>query len=233
MILPRDGRVLAAPSGAFSAARGRLAVCVPNGLPALPPGSTPSASPLCYTAQYPMKGGPAVASALPDLLVQAGIFCLLFLPYRHKYSRSRRLLSGALYIYFCIVLDLTLLPVLCRVPYVPAHRFSVNLYPFRDLLHGWGDSVGQILLNVLLFLPFGVLLPRRTGRGFFITLFQAALCSATIELLQPFFDRTCDITDLITNVAGCACGYLIGLPLAQPLQRLGERLDRTEKNRRR
>lgn len=44
-----------------------------------------------------------------------------------------------------------------------------------------------------------------------------------------FFDRTCDITDLITNVAGCACGYLIGLPLAQPLQRLGERLDRTEK----
>ena len=129
-----------------------------------------------------------------------------------------------------------MLPVLCRVPYVPAHRFSVNLYPFRDLLHGWGDSVGQILLNVLLFMPFGVLLPRCTGRGFFITLFQAALCSATIELLQPFFDRTCDITDLITNVtnvAGCACGYLIGLPLAQPLQRLGERLDRTEKNRRR
>lgn len=177
-----------------------------------------------------------MASALPDLLVQAGIFCLLFLPHRHEYSRSRRLLSGALYIYFCIVLDLTLLPVLCRVPYVPAHRFSVNLYPFRDLLHGWGDSVGQILLNVLLFMPFGVLLPRCTGRGFFITLFQAALCSATIELLQPFFDRTCDITDLITNVtnvAGCACGYLIGLPLAQPLQRLGERLDRTEKNRRR
>ena len=67
----------------------------------------------------------------------------------------------------------------------------------------------------------------------FITLFQATLYSATIELLQPFFDRTCDITDLITNVAGCACGYLIGLPLAQPLQRLGERLDRTEKNRRR
>lgn len=233
MILPRDGSALAAPGCAECAARGRLAVCVPKGLPALPPGSTPSAPPPCYTALYPMKGGPAVASALPDLLVQAGIFCLLFLPHRHKYSRSRRLLSGALYIYFCIVLDLTLLPVLCRVLYVPAHRFSINLYPFRDLLHGWGDSIRQILLNVLLFMPFGVLLPRCTGRGFFITLFRAALCSATIELLQPFFDRTCDITDLITNVAGCACGYLIGLPLAQPLQRLGERLDRTENNRRR
>ena len=174
-----------------------------------------------------------MASVLPDLLVQAGIFCLLFLPGRRNCARSRRLLSVVLYVYSCAVLGLTLLPVLSRLPYAPAHRFSANLRPFRDLLHGWGDSVGQILLNVLLFLPFGVLLPRYTGRGFFITLFQAALCSAAIELLQPFFDRTCDITDIITNVAGCACGYLIGLPLVQPLRRLGDRLDRATKNRHR
>ena len=180
-----------------------------------------------------MKGGPAVASVLPDLLVQAGIFCLLFLPTRRKCARSRWLLSGVLYVYFCAVLGLTLLPVLCRLPYVPAHTFSANLRPFRDLLHGWGDSVGQILLNVLLFLPFGALLPRWTGRGFFVTLLQAAACSAAIELLQPFFGRTCDITDLITNVVGCAWGYLIGLPLAQLLRRLGDRLDRPTKNRHR
>ncbi len=174
-----------------------------------------------------------MASVLPDLLVQAGIFCLLFLPTRRKCARSRWLLSGVLYVYFCAVLGLTLLPVLCRLPYVPAHTFSANLRPFRDLLHGWGDSVGQILLNVLLFLPFGALLPRWTGRGFFVTLLQAAACSAAIELLQPFFGRTCDITDLITNVVGCAWGYLIGLPLAQPLRRLGDRLDRPTKNRHR
>ena len=174
-----------------------------------------------------------MVSALPDLLVQAGIFCLLLLPHRRQCARSRRLLSGVLYVYFCAVLGLTLLPVLSRLPYVTAHTFSANLCPFRDLLHGWGNSVEQILLNVLLFLPFGVLVPRRIGRGFLVTLLQTAASSAVIELLQPFFGRTCDITDLITNAVGCACGYLIGLPLAQPLRRLGDRLDRPTNNRRR
>ena len=31
--------------------------------------------------------------------------------------------------------------------------------------------------------------------------------SLGIELLQPFFDRSSDITDLITNVTGGALGY--------------------------
>jgi glycopeptide antibiotics resistance protein len=31
--------------------------------------------------------------------------------------------------------------------------------------------------------------------------------SLSIELLQPFFDRSSDVTDLITNVIGGALGY--------------------------
>ena len=143
---------------------------------------------------------------LPDLCVLGLVFALRILPRRRKWPRSRFLLSCGLYIYFCGVLRVTLLPVV-------------------DLLYGWGDSVGQILLNMLLFLPFGALVPLRTGRGLFLTLLQAAACSATIELVQPFFDRSCDITDFITNTVGCACGYLVGLPLRPPLQRLGRWLD--------
>ena len=33
------------------------------------------------------------------------------------------------------------------------------------------------------------------------------LMSLGIELLQPFFDRSSDVTDLITNVIGGALGY--------------------------
>lgn len=162
---------------------------------------------------------------LPDLCVLGLVFALRILPRRRKWSRSRFLLSCGLYIYFCGVLRVTLLPVVSRLPHVAEHVFAVNLRPFRDLLYGWGDSVGQILLNMLLFLPFGALVPLRTGRGLFLTLLQAAACSATIELVQPFFDRSCDITDFITNTVGCACGYLVGLPLRPPLQRLGRWLD--------
>ena len=139
---------------------------------------------------------------LPDLCVLTLAFVVLVLPRRRKWPRSRFLLSCGLYIYFCGILRVTLLPVVSRLPYVAEHVFAVNLRPFRDLLHGWGNSVGQILLNMLLFLPFGVLVPLRTGRGLFLTLLQAAVCSAAIELVQPFFGRSCDITDLITNTVG-------------------------------
>ena len=164
-------------------------------------------------------------TVLADLCVLGLIFALRILPGRRRWPRSRFLLSCGLYLYFCGVLSVTLLPVVSRLPYVAGRVFAMNLRPFRDLLHGWGNSVGQILLNMLLFLPFGVLVPLRTGRGFFLTLLQAAACSAAIELVQPFFGRSCDITDLITNTVGCACGYLVGLPLRPPLQRLGRWLD--------
>lgn len=161
----------------------------------------------------------------PDLCVLA-LLSVPVLCLRRPRTRSRRMLAGALYLYLCGVLTLTLLPVIGKLPYVPEHTFSANLRPFRDLLHGWGNSVGQIVLNLLLFLLFGILVPLYTGKGFAFTVISAAACSAAIELLQPFFDRTCDITDLITNTLGCACGYLLYLPLRSPLGRLLERLDK-------
>lgn len=161
----------------------------------------------------------------PDLCVLA-LLAVPVLCLRRPCTRSRRVLASALYLYLCGVLALTLLPIIEKLPYVPEHAFSANLRPFRDLLHGWGDSVGQIVLNLLLFLPFGILVPLNSGKGFAFTLLMATACSAAIELLQPFFDRTCDITDLITNTLGCACGYLLYLPLCSPLGRLLERLDK-------
>ena len=104
---------------------------------------------------------------LPDLCVLGLVFALRILPRRRKWSRSRFLLSCGLYIYFCGILRVTLLPVVSRLPYVAEHVFAVNLRPFRDLLHGWGNSVGQILLNMLLFCPSARLCPCARGGGFF------------------------------------------------------------------
>ena len=206
-------------------------ICPPGDLPRRIRwiGSTFSGFSPWYTAGQE-RGDFGVLSVLPDLAVQIGLFLLLFCSHRRRGAWGRRLLSAAVYMYLCAILWVTLVPILTRLPYVSGHSFSANLCPFRDLLRGWGDSVGQILLNVLLFMPFGILLPPLTGRGLACTLLQAAACSAGIELLQPFFGRTCDITDLITNVIGCAGGYLVGLPLTQAMGRL---MGRQTKNRRR
>jgi len=85
----------------------------------------------------------------------------------------------------------------------------MNLTPFIDVSLGRGDFLRQVFLNIIMTLPFGFLFPliRNKRAKFGVTVFFCFLMSLSIELLQPFFDRTSDITDLITNVIGGALGY--------------------------
>lgn len=163
--------------------------------------------------------------SVPDLAVLAGIFFIRIWPLRRTLSRSRFLLTVTVYLYFCGVWAATMLPVLWQLPHISMHPYTVNLLPFNDFLHGWGDTVRQIVLNVVMLIPFGLLVPRLTRRKFLHTMLLSVALMASIELLQPLFSRSCDITDLITNMIGCAIGYLIGLPLASPLAKLSLWLD--------
>lgn len=84
--------------------------------------------------------------------------------------------------------------------------FSVNYIPMIDIL----NSPFQYLLNVLMFIPMGFLLPliwkkygdwkHVLGYACFLTIF--------IEVAQVFTFRTTDIDDLLTNVLGAALGYV-------------------------
>ena len=89
-------------------------------------------------------------------------------------------------------------------PYQP-----MNLVPFIDVSLGRGDFFRQVCLNVVMTMPFGFLFPLTRGKRtqFGAALFFCFLMSLGIELLQPFFDRSSDVTDLITNVIGGALGY--------------------------
>ena len=66
-----------------------------------------------------------------------------------------------------------------------------------------------MFLNIVMTLPFGFLFPltRDKKAKFGVTVFFCFMMSLGIELLQPFFDRSSDITDLITNIIGGALGY--------------------------
>ena len=95
--------------------------------------------------------------------------------------------------------------------YIPMH-----MAPFEDVIHRHGDYVRQIVLNVVLFLPFGVLQPlcdRCRGRRprFWRCLLLALALSAGIELVQPLLHvfRRADITDVITNTIGGVLGYAL------------------------
>lgn len=78
-------------------------------------------------------------------------------------------------------------------------------------------SIPDVVQNVLLFVPFGVLgfLASRTGSSVWrvLTIVAAgALLSASVEVLQLFTtDRTSSLTDLMTNTTGAAAGAMVAM----------------------
>ena len=71
------------------------------------------------------------------------------------------------------------------------------------------DSLYQIFLNVMLFVPLGLLLPMTlVRRSFFRTLCLGALLSLAIEAVQYFFGMgAAETDDLIHNSLGTGLGY--------------------------
>lgn len=72
----------------------------------------------------------------------------------------------------------------------------------------------ELLANIALFIPYGLLLPVAFRRLKWWTADLIALgTTAVIELIQPFFGRSCDVDDIIANtlgaVVGCAAAKLV------------------------
>lgn len=84
--------------------------------------------------------------------------------------------------------------------------FQLNLIPFV------GSSLKMILLNFLLFVPYGFLLPivfNERKWSWKQALFIGFLSTITIEILQIFGGRFVEIDDIITNTFGTLTGFII------------------------
>ncbi len=95
-------------------------------------------------------------------------------------------------------------------------EFEVRLLPFGSyieaLLEGDAEVWLQILMNVVMFVPIGLLLPccfrkfEKNKRIFLTTL----ICSSGIELLQGIFKiGMLETDDVLGNVLGAEIGFLI------------------------
>lgn len=163
------------------------------------------------------------------LLDFALLACIYFWQ-AHRHSgikKSALALNTLMYIYLCGVLYFTLMPILVSLPYCLNHPYiPMCMTPFRDAIMGYGDYERQIVLNVIMTVPFGFLLPlcrniSDKSCGFLRCILITILLSLAIELLQPLINasRSSDITDLITNTVGGALGYLLYLPLKRSITR--------------
>lgn len=84
--------------------------------------------------------------------------------------------------------------------------FNYNLVPFV------GSAIVPVLLNFVLFIPYGILLPIvfRSCRGNWKkVVIICGLTSLIIELLQLFGGRFAEIDDFLINTFGAFSGYII------------------------
>ena len=151
---------------------------------------------------------------LIDFITLIFLYALVFFKKWKLQGKDILLVNTLMYVYLSFVLYFTLMPVITSLPFILDHPYKImNMVPFVDVLAGRGDFVRQVLLNVIMMMPFGFLFPmtKNTAAGFGRTVFFCFLSSLVIELLQPLIDgfRSADITDLITNTIGAMVGYVL------------------------
>ena len=147
------------------------------------------------------------------------VYFVFFFARWERRGKRTLLMNTLVYAYMCVIILVTLTPVIASLPYMFNHPYKrMNMRPFDDYFKGRGDTVRQILLNVTMMVPFGFFLPAVKKRNLFLCALTTSLLSLSIELIQPLFNRASDITDLITNTAGGIIGYLLCL-IFRPLLR--------------
>jgi glycopeptide antibiotics resistance protein len=95
---------------------------------------------------------------------------------------------------------------------------SMNLVPYRDVIKGIDGAIREAILNIIMLMPFGFLLPIVSKRNIAAIALFLFIFSISIELMQLLYvwsagptSRSFDVTDLINNTIGGMVGYLIFL----------------------
>ena len=150
---------------------------------------------------------------LIDFTALAFLYAFVFFSKWKIRGKEILLVNTLMYIYLSFVLYFTLMPIISSLPFVLNHPYvPMNLIPFIDVSAGRGDFLRQVVLNIIMTVPFGFLFPLTQNRSakFSKTILFCFLMSLSLEILQPLINdsRSSDITDLITNVIGGMLGYI-------------------------
>lgn len=152
-----------------------------------------------------IRGSTYVSQAIIYAVVLCGV---LWCIQRIKGSRVDRskYLERYVFLVYCISVGL-ITRVFQFEQYSFCAGYAYNLVPF---VH---EEVKLLILNMLLFLPMGLLLPRIFSKirwTFFRMFLCGILISTGIEMIQfLFLGRIADVDDIIMNTIGTLFGFLI------------------------
>ena len=156
-------------------------------------------------------------SALPVL---AAICILAYVPYGVYVTKLHGQRPGLYHLAKCLlglcVASLLYLTVFFFYPNISFHpaQYHLNLVPFIWVTEcytaGPRIMAAQLLLNIAMFLPLGLLLPIAAHRlrSLPATALTVLLSTVSIETFQYFIGRSADVDDVIMNFLGGLLGYL-------------------------
>ena len=127
------------------------------------------------------------------------------LEHAHAVPGTQLLLWFLVAVYFAMMLSITLFSR------EPGSRTGVDVKLFET----WGNQClpdRYFVENILLFLPFGALLPAAVPflRRWWYCVYAAFATSMMLETVQLLTERGfCQLDDVVTNTLGAAIGYLV------------------------
>lgn len=145
-----------------------------------------------------------------------GFFCICIL-YSPIYFILRKRV-GFLIQLTSLLLGFSVLLILYVTIFIGGINFNsnyhlINIVPFKFMMEtyemGYRAMISQVISNMIMFVPIGLLLPIvfKKCREFKFTALYVFLFTFSIEFIQYFIGRSCDVDDIIMNFLGGVVGY--------------------------
>ena len=150
---------------------------------------------------------------IPTILVLLPIMIILRHTVFKRYTKISFLLVFIYAVYLSAVFSVVGIPALNSI----IVSWEFNFIPLVDILNSPREYIINTVLNILLFVPLGFLIPTiwneyRSLKNVFLIGIGLSLI---IEILQIFTFRLTDIDDLITNTLGTIIGYSFSRRLSE------------------
>ena len=151
--------------------------------------------------------------AISTILVLLPIMIVLRYAVFKRYTKIQFLLVFIYAIYLSAAFSVVGIPALNSI----IVNWEFNLIPLVDILNSPREYIINTVLNIMLFIPLGFLIPaiwneyRSIKKVFLIGIGLSLI----IEILQIFTFRLTDIDDLITNTLGTTIGYSFSRRLSE------------------
>lgn len=153
-------------------------------------------------------------------LLAAAVIAVSYLVFKKKYKGEKKFPWGKIILSLLLVGYLFLVISATILRKTGGFRREYNLHLFRAWIEAWNNfsvkNWANVLLNVALFVPLGVLLPLlwKKCKKWYITIPIGFGTSLAIELVQLAISRgICDVDDLFANTLGAVIGFFFIMAL--------------------